>query len=305
MSETIEVPKSVLAELLKFDKAKYEAARDALADLVTVEAEEMKQGHNEIRSLSHLLEAISHLHMWYEGEEMEGEVIEESIEMSVMAEDADKTEGCKCVGCAKCMKGGGCDEMKCKGHDGMKYGKEAHDEDEADKTVEADNAKCLECGCHIPQSNHGLTQLPNGDNVSTATMVSPSETPKSAEPDTEVSADEEQPADIEAIVEQVVESATKALKSEIASLVSAREAAEAKSMELESELAVAKSLAVAGGPKRTAKPLGNTQNELLMKAATYKAKANATTDPDLAKGYAALADKFTKEYDATLNKAAN
>lgn len=297
MSESIKVPKSVLGELLKFDKAKYEAARDALADLITVEAEEMKQGHDEIRSLSHLLEAVSHLHAWYEGEEMEGEVAEEEvIELSVKSEDTSETEGCKCAGCMKCASAGGCDEMKCKGHDGMKP------EEDAEKSA---TNKCLECGCHIPQDNHGATQLPNGDNVSTATMVSPSETPKSAEADTEVSADEESSTDIEAIVEQVVESATKALKSEIASLVSAREAAEAKSMELESELAVAKSLAVAGGPKRTAKPLGNTQNELLMKAATYKAKANATTDPDLAKGYAALADKFTKEYDATLNKAAN
>ena len=91
-----------------------------------------------------------------------------------------------------------------------------------------------------------------------------------------------------------MEKATQALKSEIASLVSAKEAAIAKSMELESELAHAKSLAVAGGPKRTGKSVG-TNNDLISKAATYKAKANATTDPLLAKGYNALAEKFYSE----------
>ena len=100
----------------------------------------------------------------------------------------------------------------------------------------------------------------------------------------------------------MVESATKALKSEIASLVSAKEAALAKAVGLETELAQAKSLAVAGGPKRTARPLGGTSNELVLKAATYKAKANAATDPDLAKGYRALADKFYAEATDTLNK---
>lgn len=309
MSETIAVPKSLLGDLLKFDKAKYEAARDALADLVVVEANEMKEGHHEIQSLAHLLESISHLHAWYEGEEAEGEVIEESIEMSAKkdpemdAEDKMKsTKGCDCAGCMKCMKEGGCDTKMCKGHHVEETKETDTDEDEAEKSAETN--KCLECGCHVPQDTHGVTQLPNGTNVSTATMVSPSETPKSAEADettNEISADDK-PADLEAIVEQVVESATKALKSEIASLVSAKEAAEQKSIALESELAQAKSLAVAGGPKRTAKPLGNTQNELLMKAATYKAKANATTDPDLVKGFNALAEKFTKEYD-DLNKS--
>ena len=100
----------------------------------------------------------------------------------------------------------------------------------------------------------------------------------------------------------MVESATKALKSEIALLVSAKEAAQAKAVGLETELAQAKSLAVAGGPKRTARPLGGTSNELVLKAATYKAKANAATDPDLAKGYRALADKFYAEATDTLNK---
>jgi len=151
-------------------------------------------------------------------------------------------------------------------------------------------------------------------------MVAPSETPKSPEADEVVTElkDQELPEateevatdnspddkseDLDAIVEQVVESATKALKSEIASLVAAKEAAQEKAIGLETELAQAKSLAVAGGPKRTARPLGGTQNDLVLKAATYKAKANAATDPDLAKGYKALADKFYAEAAETLNK---
>lgn len=206
------------------------------------------------------------------------------------------------------MKGGGCDEKLCSGHKsyakGIEIEIEEDDEDEVEKSAEI--GKCLECGCNQPGQTHGLSQLPNGDNVSTAVIVSPSETPKSAEADepaaeevkdeeqNKVSADEDKPADVEAIVEEVVEKATQALKSEIASLVSAKEAAIAKSMELESELAHAKSLAVAGGPKRTGKATG-TSNDLISKAATYKAKANATTDPLLAKGYRALADKFYSE----------
>jgi len=101
----------------------------------------------------------------------------------------------------------------------------------------------------------------------------------------------------------VVDKATKALKSEIANLVSAKEAAEAKAMSLETELATAKSLALGGGRKRTANPIDvKATNDLLTKAAVYKAKAQATTDPTLAKGYKQLADEFTAKYEETLNK---
>jgi hypothetical protein len=37
----------------------------------------------------------------------------------------------------------------------------------------------------------------------------------------------------------------------------------------------------------------------LVKAATYKAKADATTDPDLAKGYKALYEEFLKKSAAS------
>jgi hypothetical protein len=322
-TETISVPKSIVGDILKFDKAQFEAARDALANLVQIEAGEMKEGSNEIQSIAHLLEAISHLHAWYEGEEAEGEVVEEMIELS-----ADKnahiksTVGCDCAGCTKCGKAGGCSDKMCKDHNGESMTKTNATEDSAatgaeDLIVEEKSAtmdKCLECGCHKPEETHGLSD------VTTADMVAPSETPKSAETDEvvvelqdqelpeateEVAPDnspEDNSEDLNAIVEQVVESATKALKSEIASLVAAKEAAQEKAMGLETELAQAKSLAVAGGPKRTARPLGGTSNDLVLKAATYKAKANAATDPDLAKGYTALANKFYAEATETLNK---
>jgi hypothetical protein len=148
-------------------------------------------------------------------------------------------------------------------------------------------------------------------------IVPPSDAPKSAEvgslevADTEPEATEEAPAveetpaeeapkvsaddisstEVEAIVDQAIKSATASIKTEIASLVAAKEAALEKAVSLENELAIAKSLAVAGGPKRT----GTSQaqpNDLLIKAATYKAKANATTDPILAKGYMELHKEF-------------
>lgn len=171
--------------------------------------------------------------------------------------------------------------------------------------MSVESHKCLECGCNLPEETHGRTD------VSTADIVAPNETPKSADAEEVVdtpteekvedkdSADEK-PADIEAIVEQVVESATKALKTEIASLVAAKKAAETKAVDLESELAIAKTLAVAGGPKRTAKPVGETSSDLFVKSATYREKAKATTDPTLAKGYKQLADEFlVKATEAT------
>ena len=280
----VELPVEVVADLLKFDAAQYEAARNALASLIEVEAGEMRDGHNEIQSISHLLQSVMHLHAWYEGEEAEGEVVEKE---EMIEED--------------------------------KYMAAEAKEEEAEKSAEV--SKCLECGCNQPGQSHGSAD------VTTAEMYSPDETPKSAEGEepavaaeeevkaeepateetpavetTEVSADDK-PADVEALVEQVVKSATESLKSEIADLVSAKEAALNKAMSLETELELAKSLAVAGGPSRTAKPINvKTTNDLLTKAAIYKAKANATTDPTLAKGYKTLAEEFLSKASEADNK---
>jgi hypothetical protein len=323
----VELPTEAVGDLLKFDKIQYEAAREALANLIAFEAGEMRDGHNELQSIAHLLEAVAHLHAWYEGEEAEGEVMEENNESIELAAKAEGTTGCDCVGCKDCNKAGGCDKAICGGH---KSYKEAEADEEAEKS--ADLGKCLQCGCNAPGSDHGLKTTNDFANtaipaiVTTAEMYAPGETPKSAEADeapTEEAEVVETPAetaveeavtenseaptevdatDVEAIVEQVVKSATESLRAEIASLVAAKEVALEKSVNLESELAIAKSLAVAGGPSRTTKPLSTKINDNLTKAAIYKAKANATTDPVLAKGYKQLAEEFySKAADSTNN----
>jgi hypothetical protein len=276
---TVSVPKSIVGDLVKFDKAQFEAAREALANLISIEAQEMKEGHNELSSIAHLLEAVAHLHAWYEGEEAEGEVMEETeVEL---AADAEKM----CDKCDKAMK---------------------------------------ECMCEKSAAAEDMTPTAEtGANLDTATIVPPADTPKSAEAEEapvaeevvaeeapaaeevteEVSVDENSTDKLEAIVEEVVDKATKALKSEIANLVSAKEAAEVRAMSLETELATAKSLALGGGPKRTASPIDvKATNDLLTKAAVYKEKARATTDITLAKGYKILADEYITEYEKTLNK---
>ena len=311
-SDLIETAKSLVAgDAVKFDKKLYEDARTALAQLIVVEANEMdSEGTNEEMSLAHLLSAVHHLFAWYEGEKAEGEVMEEeSIEMSASAEkgfkpNKDETEK---EFKARC-KEAGMEDDAIKGMCSKYFGAK----EDAEKSAEN---KCLECGCHTPEAAHGR------DDVTTADMVAPSETPKSAEvAETELEEQElpvaeeateaapaEEAADeaskedsttenveeeIKAIVEEAVKSATKSLTAEIANLIAAKEAASEKAVGLETELAAAKSLAVAGGPKRTIKPIDHASNDLLVKAATYKAKADATTDPDLAKGYKVLYEEF-------------
>ena len=295
----VELPTEAVGDLLKFDKIQYEAAREALANLIAVEAGEMRDGHNELQSIAHLLEAVAHLHAWYEGEEAEGEVMEQETDIELAAASTDKE--------MKPKKGESLAEFKARC-------KEAGMDDETIKAM-CDKYMGAEKGA---EPNPVPTQETYATLAGTV-IVPPTETPKSAEADeavetpTEEAAVDETPAeapveeavtenseaptevdaaDVEAIVEQVVKSATESLRAEIASLVAAKEAALEKSVGLESELAIAKSLAVAGGPSRTTKPLSTKINDNLTKAAIYKAKANATTDPVLAKGYKQLAEEF-------------
>ena len=343
-SETIAVPESIFGNLFKFDKGEYERAREALANLISIEAQGMKEGHNELSSISHLLEAVSHLHAWYEGEEAEGEIMEETeIEMATKPEEKEM----------KPMKGETKEEFKARCKEaGMKedtinamYDKYMAAEKSAHKdmkpmkgeTEKEFKARCKNVGMsdkeaddcfknymksleETDKSNAATDMTPTaetGANLDTATIIPPSDTPKSAEAEEapvaeeevteedkkEVSDEENSTDKLEAIVEEVVEKATKALKSEIANLVSAKEAAEVRAVSLETELATAKSLALGGGPKRTASPIDvKATNDLLTKAAVYKEKARATTDITLAKGYKQLADEFFAKYEETLNK---
>lgn len=312
--EIIELSKSIApADIVKFDQKLYDDARRALAQLIVVEANEMDAGSNEEMSIAHLLSAVHHLLAWYGGEVAEGEVMDqvsEDIELAAKPEEEDKAKKKELKPNKDESK---LDFMKRCKEAGMKRmeAKSIYDKymsEEADMEKSADNHKCLECGCGIPEASHGRTD------VSTAEIITPGETPKSAEPTEEVKEleDQELPAEvsdgenlsekIEAIVEKAIKSATESLKSEIAELTNANKAAVTKAVNLESELAVAKSLAVAGGPKRTIKPIDHASNDLLVKAATYKAKADASTDPDLMKGYKLLADKYFAEADV-LNKS--
>lgn len=191
----------------------------------------------------------------------------------------------------------------------------AEDGSEMDKSVQNSDEnvhKCLECGCNQVTTNHG------NPNMSTAVMVTPAETPvptpaiqpptpKSAESsETVEAAAEEKNSDeqdsteqslladgVEAVIEKAVKSAMASVHAELAELKSAKEAVENKAASLETELAAAKSLAIGGGPKRTTIATGaKTNNEWKAKADLYLAKAAATTDNDLAKGYREMAKDF-------------
>jgi Family of unknown function (DUF5872) len=301
-----ELAKSLTPDSAKFDQATFDNARRAIAELIVIEAKEMAESGDETYSLTQLVEVAQHLMAWYNGEAQEGETMSETMEMSAHKDPEADTMGCDCEGCKACKADGGCDSKMCKMH------KDAH----ADKALN----KCLQCGCHNVVETHGATQvtIPSGSNpnpmvapanVSTAEIV---DYTKSADADetTEAPATEEvapvaevteevseavkatEDTSLEDVVEKAVKSAMASVKAEIDTLRAEKESAVEKSVKLETELATALTKTVAGGPKRTAVAQGAVSNEYLVKAATYKSKADATTDPVLRKGYSDLAQEF-------------
>lgn len=275
-SALVDTAKSLVAgDVKKFDQKLYDDARRALAQLIVVEANEMAdEDSNEEMSLAHLLSAVHHLFAWYEGEEAEGEVMEqtENIELSADAEKQIDAELC-----AKCNKS----EKMCKCEDGFK----AEKADKEEKSVEPEVKELEDQELPAVEEAAATEEAAPAEEVAEEAAKEDSATPNVEE-------------EIKAIVEEAVKSATKSLTVEIANLIAAKEAASEKAVGLESELAVAKSLAVAGGPKRTIKPVDSASQDLLVKAATYKAKADASTDPDLAKGYKALYQEFLDKHSA-------
>jgi len=312
--------KGITADSVKFDQDAFEVARRAIAQLIQVEAGEMGDGEDETYSLGQLVEVANHLMAWYAGEQQEGETMPESIELSAAADtvkEPDTTAGCDCAGCKSCKTDGGCDDKMCKGH---------HMDAEKSETID----KCLECGCHKPTESHGASQvvdvtapggIPTMANVSTVDTLNTDGSIKSAEADApaeekaeevaEVATEEVSEAEpevlaeeksllsddvVNAIIEKAVSMATESVKAEVELAKSAIEAAESKSASLETELAQAKSLAMGGAPKRAAIAAGKTtQNDLLVKAAAYSAKAASTTDSVLAKGYREIANDLIAE----------
>jgi len=316
-----EVIKELHADSAKFDQASYDAARKGLAQLIMSEASEIADMDSDEREdIDTLLSALKHLFNFRDGEIDEDQEAGMAPGMINLAADM-TSKDCECDGCVACQADGGCDEDVCKGCDKM-------------SAKSADISKCLECGCHDVSNSHGLTQIPTPgktdgtatpSNVTTAVIVTPEQgagSIKSAEgedaPVDEVKVEdapaEDAPAEektedevidilgekfVTSIIEKATKSASETVKAEIDSYKAALKAADDKSVALESELVIAKSAAAKGGPKRTGRVVVNDSNELLIKAAEYRLKAAATSDPILAKGYKALEKEYLSKASGT------
>lgn len=246
----------------KFDKTLFDNARRALAELIAAEALEMTEGHDERNSLASLVNAVYNLMSWYEGEATEGEVTEIEEVVADKAADVPVCEDGKCGKCMECMSEKTADVANCEDGSCGKCDKcmAAMKTTEAEETVVAEEAP--------------VEEAPVVEEVSETVEVS-------------------DVTSIEDVVEKAVKSAMESVKSEIDALRADKEAAVEKSVKLESDLATALSKSVAGGPKRTATKMSDeATKDALVKAATYKAKADATTDPVLAKGYRVLYNDF-------------
>lgn len=257
IKQITELAKSLTAtDLAKFDKTLFDNARRALAELIAAEALEMTEGHDERNSLASLVNAVYNLMSWYEGEAAEGEVTE------VIEEVTDKSghlEDCASGDCGKCS--------KCMDTKNVEEDEEAAT-DAAAKTVDTEEEKSED------------EEEKSEDDEEKAKKISEDD-------------ESEDDKKLKSLVADAVKSAMESVKSEIDALRADKEAAVEKSVKLETELATALTKTVAGGPKRTATKMSDeAANDALVKAATYKAKADATTDPVLAKGYRQLANDF-------------
>jgi len=303
-----ELVETIDAETVKGDNMEQEVEQDAKAVSEKPSKEELLERLKEAHKMYKEAEAMckemgcsdDELKAQY-GESAEEETEEGSYPEAAESEVAEAKEekpldkadsaDCNCAGCEDCAEKGGCDKAVCKGH------KET-------KSV----AKCLECGCDQPADAHGRKD------VSTATMVSPTDTPKSINtivPSTHIEdigtiiEDEDSSSDedldksaisngtLNAIIEKAVKSATATVVSEIGAYQEAIN-------KLETELATAKTKAVGSGPKRSAikQPEIVQLSDLLAKAAEYRQKSAVTSDKDLARGYKELAQDFEAKASA-------
>lgn len=242
----------------KFDKSLFDNARKALAELIASEALEMREGHDERQSLAALAGAVEALMSWYEGEQHEGEVMD--IAEEAVKADMPNCEDGKCGKCAECMS-----DKAPKVPDST----EEETSDEAPDTMQDDDEDKKKSADAEETTENSVTEE--------VTEAPAEETPA-----------EEVPT-IEEVVEKAVKSAMKSVEAEMVALRADKEAAVTKAVNLETELSNALTKAVAGGPKRSATKLSDqSQNDALVKAATFKAKMDATTDPLLFKGYSEL-----------------
>jgi hypothetical protein len=255
-------------DVAKFDKTLFDNARRALAELIASEAMEMKEGHDERYSLATLANAVNALMDWYEGEEHEGEVMD-IVEEEVKA-DMPNCEDGKCGKCMECMS-----DKAPKVPDTT----EELESDQAPDTMERNDM------VNIEEKKSADAEETTEDSATEEVVEAP----------TEETPAEEVPT-IDEVVEKAVKSAMKSVEAEMVALRADKEAAVTKAVELETELSNALNKAVAGGPKRTATKMSDqSQNSALVKAAIYKAKMDATTDPLLFKGYADLRNAELKK----------
>jgi len=272
----------MIEQELPADADKPTVEETPIVETETVQADEAKRAYGESAEVE-------------SDEGSESGAAEEEVEESEGKKPLDKADStdCGCDGCKECAADGGCEDKMCKGHI------ESKDQHMEEKSVN----KCLECGCHKPADSHGSAD------VTTAEMVSPTDTPKSVDtilPRIDIAGndiadhgDEEEDSDIDvsdksaisddtvsAIIEKAVKSATETVANEI----NAYKDAIGK---LEAELATALNKAVAGGPKRSVIKTDIHQlGDLLAQAADYRAKSAVSSDKDLARGYKELADDF-------------
>jgi len=184
---------------------------------------------------------------------------------------------------------------------------EAEGKKPLDKSGEV--TKCLECGCNQPANSHGATELPNGDNVSTAVMISPNETAKStgtiipettierlpSVTDEDVFEDSEEDSEKSALSDEVINDIiTKAVKSARDSVTNEINSYKEEISKLQDDLTTAKTKAVGSGPKRFAIKEKTVEeiSHFLSIAADYRAKSASATDKELARGYKELAQDF-------------
>jgi len=281
-----EMQKFAPTEVVKFDQAAYDTARQALAQLIIAEAKEMAEGEDEEMSFAILFGAISSLMRWHEHEEAEGETGEEMksadpIADATVEEAIGETKAQDGI-CPECGK----DEKMCKCSD--KAEKELVEDGGANSPDIVMSPKSAE----TEEVEKSLTEIIPSTNTEDA-IIPTVEPTEFVEEDS--STEKSLLADINLvdIVEKAVKSAMKSVEAEVAELKSAKEAVENKAASLEQELATAKSLAIGGGPKRTTIATGsNKPNEALAQADLYFAKASATTDQELATGYRMKAKEY-------------
>jgi hypothetical protein len=251
----IESAKSFVGDLNKFDQAAFDTARTALATLIQVEAGEMAEGSDEIYSIACLLNAVHALLEWHEGEAAEGETeplaeIDEMVEMSTEPETVKDDSVEMCDKCDKEMK-------ECKCAEGG-YSDTEIKSDEADVVAEV------------------------------AVEVTDEPAIESADETVEVEEKALTVSDVQQIVADIVK--TLLTPTEVGE-DTVTKSIEAERIEaLESELEQVKALAAPSSVKRMG-AVGSTStvDENLVKAANFRAKANATNDRTLARGYIEMA----------------